>query len=784
MSQQNGKKAQKDSFSDLMSFAGGSSAKNNKAASMTMQERQAALLKEQQQKKETQKNAWGASLDQLGSLGGSPGSITPTLSKPSTPMLGVDSASTTNDDDDDPFDVFNKPPPPKAAPVAPTPPPSRAAPKVSRASEPSNTLLEGFTDAFPSRPAPSQSPSPTVSTSTRASTPASESHRSSRESPKSLDSDKRDHSIAELVDMGFSVDQAKRGLANSDTGLDVRQAIDFLMKEAHRKATGQGDEPSRPSSAGSSTSGRSRDQQADIAKVAHDLSNQFISKGMSFFNQGRKNIAKAIEQYTVNSPNDGTPAWMRNQEKYIQRESRQRKSNWDDDAEEVDLSKVGGPKEKPNFMTDEALALESRTREDVIKPRARASVERSEHSSRASARRVDQAPKRSSFQDSFKDEVEVEVSSSSNSSRSSSTAPRQEHARVQPKPTPIRTPMTSRAQEFKSKTFDEDMPTSSRRRPPPKPKAPVRPRSPARPKVAPRAHVAISTMELDMSSIARASGTDAFKRGDFTEATAFYTQALGSIPSQHLLRTIVLSNRSTCHMKLGDAKSALVDAEEGLVIIGPSLGNNEEAEPGKSLKEIWSKLVTRKAEALESRDRFKDSLDAWNLLIENGSSSSVTLDGKRRCQKALDPKPVSTPKISKPSTPIRVSTPSIAAEEALKKMRAANQNAEKEETEKFKLVDGVEAKINAWRGGKEDNLRGLISTVDVLLWPELNWKKVSLADLVLPKRVKINYMKAVAKTHPDKVPANATTEQKMIAQAVFVTINKAWDDFKAANGLN
>ena len=178
-------------------------------------------------------------------------------------------------------------------------------------------------------------------------------------------------------------------------------------------------------------------------------------------------------------------------------------------------------------------------------------------------------------------------------------------------------------------------------------------------------------------------------------------------------------------------------------------------------------------------------MKTWNLLIENGYSNKISLDGKRRCQQALEPKKPATPK---PATPIRnqtpSNTPSVAAEKALRKIRAASQDAEKEESEKFALVDIVDEKICSWRNGKEKNLLGLLSTVDVLLWPELGWKKISLADLVLPKKVKLNYMKAVAKTHPDKVPANSSTEQKMIAQAVFVTLNAAWDDYKVANNLS
>ncbi|KAK5241498.1 auxilin-like clathrin-binding protein required for normal clathrin function, partial [Exophiala xenobiotica] len=88
-----------------------------------------------------------------------------------------------------------------------------------------------------------------------------------------------------------------------------------------------------------------------------------------------------------------------------------------------------------------------------------------------------------------------------------------------------------------------------------------------------------------------------------------------------------------------------------------------------------------------------------------------------------------------------------------------------------------------WKGGKADNLRALLGSLDNVLWEGSGWKKISMADLVLPAKVKVQYMKGIAKVHPDKIPTDATTEQRMIAGAVFSALNEAWDKFKAENGL-
>jgi len=70
-----------------------------------------------------------------------------------------------------------------------------------------------------------------------------------------------------------------------------------------------------------------------------------------------------------------------------------------------------------------------------------------------------------------------------------------------------------------------------------------------------------------------------------------------------------------------------------------------------------------------------------------------------------------------------------------------------------------------------------------VLWEGSGWKKVSLADLVLPGKVKIVYMRGIGRVHPDKIPTDATTEQRMIAGAVFSILNEAWEKFKTENNL-
>lgn len=106
---------------------------------------------------------------------------------------------------------------------------------------------------------------------------------------------------------------------------------------------------------------------------------------------------------------------------------------------------------------------------------------------------------------------------------------------------------------------------------------------------------------------------------------------------------------------------------------------------------------------------------------------------------------------AKPKRPPRPAVIIIANSEAVNKVREANRTQEEEEQTKATLKDSVDSKLLAWRAGKETNIRALVASLENVLWPELEWQKVGLHELVSPGQVKIRYMKAIAKLHPDKV---------------------------------
>ncbi|CAG8783216.1 17927_t:CDS:2, partial [Racocetra fulgida] len=74
--------------------------------------------------------------------------------------------------------------------------------------------------------------------------------------------------------------------------------------------------------------------------------------------------------------------------------------------------------------------------------------------------------------------------------------------------------------------------------------------------------------------------------------------------------------------------------------------------------------------------------------------------------------------------------------------------------EKLRCKDQVDQKLMQWKGGKETNIRALISSLDTVLWEGLGWKTIGLHELVTPAQVKIKCMKAIGKVHPDKLQLN------------------------------
>lgn len=561
--------------------------------------------------------------------------------------------------------------------------------------------------------------------------------------PANGNGDPFDKAVAQLVAYGFSPEDARRGILESGAGTDVQAAANWLLDDAHRKSKAKAQGKSNERERG----GRSSQQTAepDFAKSAAAVGSSLFKTANSLWKSGQKKMQQAVSDFQGDGGNPNQPKWMR-------------------DAQ-LDSTR---PAARPDAdVTNEAMMLESDRRP---KPARNDSHQSAPHQSRTAS-----------------------PAASSTSQSRNSPAPRWQQQPAAPS-------LVSGAKSKLSRFNDDDddfstYVSANRRRKPataevkkeepdllfntsakPQPKAPARPSQPEQPtrkqptpkpiavrEVQPTRQIpTISPSDLQASNKNRLEGTAHFKRGDFAMAHTLYSNSISSLPPTHPLIIILLTNRALTALKTGEPKQAVSDADQAIKVIGPGnghgetisvVGDNNQTEQ-RDMRELYGKALSRKAEALEQMEKWADAAAVWKTCVEAGLGGPTAIKGRQRCEAALAPKPKPAPKPAAKPQPRPSAAASLAPQkssEAVTRMREANKAAAKEDDEKFALTDKVDARISAWRDGKRDNLRALISSMDKVLWENSGWKTVGLHELVMANKVKISYMKAIAKTHPDKV---------------------------------
>lgn len=295
-------------------------------------------------------------------------------------------------------------------------------------------------------------------------------------------------------------------------------------------------------------------------------------------------------------------------------------------------------------------------------------------------------------------------------------------------------------------------------------------------------------------------GNVAFKRGAYGEAEAAYTAALETLGATSLRRIPLLNNRANARLKNGDAAAASRDCSSVLALIveGKDSGKSgvialyvasaESSLPPAlatevNLRDAYAKALNRRAQSYEMLERWLPAMKDWTLLEkfekEEGSGAGSALrnlksarDGIQRCkgmvsgggssqqqqqQTAQNSQSRSTP-ASRQAARSRQAASNAAqsaiakAEEAgRQRVRAVTAAQQAEEAAAHSLKDAIDAKITAWKAGKETNIRALLASLENVVWPELGWKKVGMHEVITDAQVKKQYTKAMVKLHPDKV---------------------------------
>ncbi|KAK6256761.1 hypothetical protein QUC31_000220 [Theobroma cacao] len=123
------------------------------------------------------------------------------------------------------------------------------------------------------------------------------------------------------------------------------------------------------------------------------------------------------------------------------------------------------------------------------------------------------------------------------------------------------------------------------------------------------------------------------------------------------------------------------------------------------------------------------------------------------------------------------------AERAAKALAEKNKRdllAQKEQAERNRLAEPLDAEVKRWSSGKQGNLRALLSTLQYILGPDCGWQPIPLTDIIATAAVKKAYRKATLCVHPDKLQQRgASIQQKYTCEKVFDLLKEGWNKFSA-----
>ena len=696
-----------------------------------------------------------ASIDDLASFG-----TEPTKSSSSKDLNGT-SGGYAEDSNDDPFGLG----------TGGYLQPSQEAPVSSGANDEDDVLgmLARPVSEFPSKPA-SEPKAPEAP-----------------EAPEEHEVHPQERAFAELVDMGFAPEKSRRALEATESGTDVQAAVGWLLNQAHEESRKKTRRPSReeeqdgtsksqsrrtPGRRKSSTSASKpawmREQERpnvsqkrpeskspingerDPTQYASEIGSKMFKTANSLWKTGTKKINQAVSEFNSDSDTN-QPKWMKDAQPEPIRKPRIQQREHDAN----DHDRMGGRLKAEKNVTDEALMLEADSRPRKPRPRVDAPLEQYDSSR-------DQSPAFSKYQEPTMPKPKFMQQAPPRDPRAklSRQAVEDETAqayisparrkRTTPKPTPVEP-------QPEPDLLFTDTKSSQQSQPAPRPTPSPQPRTPATTLPPPKRNIPpLSSFALQASTESRKAGTEAFKRGDYALATSHYSTSLSALPSTHPLTIPLLTNRSLSNSKTGDPKASIADAKSALDLIGPSRGVSETIDGGEGVKKMsvyWEKAMTRQAEALEQLERWSEAASVWRTCVEVGVGGATSIAGRNRCERAAAPQMKSSaPKPAPKPRPKPSAMGDFAPDaESVTRLRAANAAADRLDDEKFALADVVDSRVSQWRAGKEGNLRALLSTLENVLWPDSGWKKVGMGDVLLPGKVKLVYMKGIAKVHPDKV---------------------------------
>lgn len=794
----------KDAFADL--FQSASSTKNNGVNSrlnkLSLSERQKLEQQQQQQQKQNTQslNSSWSNLDILSpqqtiNNGSQVSSVR--LSNPTSTIGSVSNTPTAAQGDDDPFAIFTKPSNGKVN----TSTINTVSTQPSVAKPQGMSLLDDdFTDLFPeqkqqqkqqNQPVETDKPPIPEAIRTKSDVSYTSANRTNASTPRSTNGDasSKDHTIAELIDIGFTIEDANDAIAHS--GTDLQKCVNYIMKKNTSQTQSRtNSRPSEFDESDDSILGK-RPDSIDF----NELGNNLFQKANTFINFSKRKVMENIEHLNQggspfdlgrNSKNGSQspnlPEWMRNQAKY-KSQAYEKKFGGEDYGEDEDN------------INQEEIDRFMRTQKEKERQRLRQRFEQKQSG-------VDSGEENGMRRDSASPSG---VSSKSSISKESSPAPAKP-----PRPTVRNSagvcvpqkPVSSVSQNQKSPVVNS--PIKKEATPVEEvdllgissTSGPQQTASSSTPSNLRDTSPLNQFIETDYI-IHKTKATEAFKTGDYTTALESYNKCLSTLPPKHELRVVMNSNLALTNKLQGHLKQSLENVEQALLLmqLDECESNQVPQLAGKSVKYWYLKVMIVKAEVLELLEKYELALESYNLLMQKlGCMDKKVMDGKRRVDRIVNPdnykpKPTASKSTSKRATPkpVLTSTPTPTTKPKPKPKPT--------EVELDPLVvDEINNSITQWSQQKNNDLRQMLINLQTLIPPgsiKINPKllTLSLNDLVLPKQVKLNYMKVISSIHPDKLASQLSGQLEkdkriqLICNGVFILLNERWEVFRKEENI-
>lgn len=837
----------KDAFADL--FQSASSSKNNSAVNarldkLSLTERQKLEQQQQHSQSTASLNSSWSNLDILSpqltqgnrNNNGSQG-LSSRLSN-SGSAFGSVSNTPKAVEDDDPFAIFNTPS--NGGTTNNTAKPVSTQASTAKPQEMS-LLDDDFTDLFPEQQQKPQKQSveqpvkphrPEVKRTGSNVSSSSKVNRSNASTPRSSTtasaSSSKDHTIAELIDIGFTIDDANDAIAHS--GTDLQKCVNYIMN----KNTLQSQTNSKRGNSNNLDDYEEYEDYEDSGVLGkrpdsinfNELGNDLFQKANKFINFSKKKVLENIEQLnngrssspldfglgrsgsSNGSSNANLPEWMRNQAKY-ESQAYEKKYGGEDYGEDEDNI---NQEEIDRFMRQQREKERQRMRQRFENQgqKGSGSGSGSGSDSRSSSTRnsVDRL-RRESASPSF-------IAQKSSSKESSPAPPRP------PRPAVKKVASDAGSQGRESPKKDEEVARKGKE----KEAAPKREEQDevdllgiSTPSSTQGGHsygsVSSSTsnlrdctplnqfIETDYTTL-KSKATEAFKNGDYATALESYSKCLDILPPKHEFRVVVNSNLAVTNKLQGHLKQSLDNVEQALELMQLEECNNTTKKDtaiegdggqlaGKSVKYWYLKVVIVKAEVLELLEKYELALESYNLLVQKlGCMDKKVMDGKRRVDRIVNPdnykaKPKPQQKPTAKTSTKKATTPSTTTPTVKK---ASSTSVELDPL----VVDEINNSISKWAHEKNNDLRQMLINLQVLIpIGSININErllnLSLNDLVLPKQVKLNYMKVISSIHPDKLASQLSRQStkdkriQLVCNGLFIILNERWEVFRKEENI-